>query len=266
MKVRDIVKAVEEFAPFDVQKPGDNTGLQIGSLDQEVHGIMLGFDCTPELVDEAVAAGCDMIINHHPLLYHPARSINPDDPTGAAVCKAIRGGVTVYAAHTSADRVIAGVSGAMARKLGLTGIRILDPEGQRRDVSGESYGFGAIGDLPAALDPMEALELVKKTFGTAVVRHSRPIQGKVRTIAMCGGSGSSLIEAARAAGAQLYICGDISYHYFFTPDDIMIADIGHFESEVEIVRVFDALLRKKFPNFAVRISGSINDSNPIYYL
>jgi putative NIF3 family GTP cyclohydrolase 1 type 2 len=83
---------------------------------------------------------------------------------------------------------------------------------------------------------------------------------------MCGGSGSSLIEAARKAGAQLYLCGDISYHHFFTPDDILLMDIGHFESEVEIVDILYSLLRKNFPTFAVRISNALKDSNPIQYL
>lgn len=265
MKVRDVIRAVEAFAPFDAQKPGDNTGLQIGSPDQEVHGILLGFDCTPELVDEAVRRGCDMIINHHPLLYHPVRSVGPDDPTGAAIWRAVRAGVAVYAAHTSADRVIAGVSGAMARRLGLQHVRILAPEGVRSDVPGESIGFGVVGDLPQALSAREAIELVKECFGLRVMRTSRPVDIPVRTLAMCGGSGSSLIDAARAAGAQLYLCGDISYHYFFTPADFMLADIGHFESEVEIVEVFLTVLRKNFPNFAIHISDNIKNSNPVYY-
>ena len=74
------------------------------------------------------------------------------------------------------------------------------------------------------------------------------------------------MEAARAAGAQLYLCGDISYHHFFTPPGFMLMDIGHFESEVEIVDILFSLLRKKFPTFAVRVSNTLKDSNPIQYL
>ena len=81
---------------------------------------------------------------------------------------------------------------------------------------------------------------------------------------MCGGSGGSLIGAARAAGAQLYISGDISYHNFFTPEGFMIMDIGHYESEIEIVDILFSLIKKNFPTFAVRITQNMQ-SNPIYY-
>lgn len=254
MKVRDIVSVIEGFAPLGLQEPKDNTGLQIGSPEQEVHGVMIGFDCTAGLVKEAAEAGCDMILTHHPLLYHPLRNVDPADPTAGAVIEAVRRGIAVYSAHTSADKAEGGVSYAMAAKLGLKDVRALIPG-----------GFGAVGELPEPLDAQQALALVKKTFGIPVLRASKPISGKVTTIAMCGGSGSSLIDDARAAGAQLYICGDISYHYFFMPEGFMVADVGHFESEVGIVDVFFTLLRKNFPTFAVRVSASIDNSNPIYY-
>lgn len=254
MKVKDIVAAVEEFAPFGLQEAKDNTGLQIGSPEQEVHGVMIGFDCTAELVKEASEAGCDMILTHHPLLYHPLRSVDPADPTGGAVIEAVRRGVAVYSAHTSADKAEGGVSYAMAERLGLKNVRALVPG-----------SFGAIGDLPEPLPSADALALVKKTFGIPVLRTSKPIEGDVTTIAMCGGSGTSLIDAARAEGAQLYICGDISYHFFFMPEGFMVADVGHFESEVGITEVFFNLLRKKFPTFAVRVSANIDRNNPIYY-
>ena len=82
---------------------------------------------------------------------------------------------------------------------------------------------------------------------------------------MCGGSGGSLIEKAMFQGAQAYICGDISYHHFFTPKNFMVIDIGHYEGEVEIVDILFSLLKKNFPNFAVRISGKLAASNPVYY-
>lgn len=254
MKVRDIVSAIESFAPFALQEPEDNTGLQVGSPDQEVHGVMIGFDCTAELVKEAAAAGCDMILTHHPLLYHPLRSVDPADPAAGAVIEAVKRGTAVYSAHTSADKAEGGVSYAMAAKLGLKDVRALVPG-----------GFGVVGELPGPLDAGQALALVKKSFGIPVLRASKPISGKVTTVAMCGGSGTSLIGDARAAGAQLYICGDISYHYFFMPEGFMVADVGHFESEVGIVDVFFTILRKKFPTFAIRVSANISNSNPIYY-
>ena len=124
MKVKDIVEALEQFAPLSIQEGWDNSGLCIGAPEDEVHGVLVGFDCTPELVDEAVEKGCDMIVTHHPLIFHGLKRIQGGDPVTDAVIKAVRAGVAVYAAHTTADKVIAGVSGAMARRLALTDIAV----------------------------------------------------------------------------------------------------------------------------------------------
>jgi len=259
MKIKEITDIIEEFAPLSIQEEWDNSGLIVGSPSQEVHGVLLGFDCTPELVDEAIEKGLDLIVTHHPLIFRGIRHISPDDPVGLALIKAIGHGIAVYAAHTTADKVIGGVSGAMARKLGLADIRVLDPDGDRT-------GLGAIGTLPAPLSSEQAVALVKETFSLKLARCSKPVDCPVTTIAMCGGSGSSLIGTAMAQGAQLYISADISYHNFFTPEGFMIMDIGHFESEVEIVSILFSILRKKIPTFAIRISEDIEHSNPIYYL
>ena len=258
MKVKEISAAIEAFAPLSCQEDWDNSGLCIGSPEQEVHGVLIGFDCTPALVQEAAESGADMIVTHHPLIFGGIKKISPEDPVGLALMKAVSAGIAVYAAHTNADKVLAGVSGAMARRLGLTGIRILDEES-------DGSGLGAVGSLPRQMDSVKFIEYVKGKFGLKMLRSSRPIDIPVRKVALCGGSGSSLIEKAMESGAQAYICGDVSYHHFFTPDNFMILDIGHYEGEVEIVSILFSLLRKKFPNFAVRVSVNLAASNPVYY-
>ena len=110
----------------------------------------------------------------------------------------------------------------------------------------------------------EAIAYVKEKFGLTAVRVSKPV-ACVEKVAMCGGSGASEIDAARATGAQLYISGDISYHHFFTPEGFMVMDIGHFESEVDIVEILSKVIREKFPTFAVRISDNLGRSNPVRY-
>ena len=243
MTVRDIVEAIEQFAPLSIQEGWDNSGLCIGAPGDEVHGVLVGFDCTPELIDEAVEKGCDMVVTHHPLIFKGLKRIQGGDPVSDAVIKAVRAGVAVYAAHTTADKVIAGVSGAMARRLGLSDIAVMEDEG--------GYGLGAVGTLPHPMTGEEAIAYVKEKFGLQVVRASKPV-ARVEKVAMCGGAGGSEIDAARATGAQLYISGDVSYHNFFTPDGFMVLDIGHF-------------IREKFPTFAVRISDNLGRSNPVRY-
>ena len=257
MRVGDVTAALERFAPLSIQEGWDNSGLCIGSPEDEVHGVLLGFDCTKDLVEEAVEKGCDMVVTHHPLIFHGLKSIRSGDPVSDAVIAAVKNGVAVYAAHTTADKVIAGVSGAMARRLGLRDIAILEDEG--------GYGLGAVGTLPRPMTGEEAAAYVKERFGLQVLRCSRPVE-RVERVAMVGGSGASEIGAARAAGAQLYISGDISYHHFFTPDGFMVMDIGHFESEVDIVEILSEVIRENFPTFAVRISDSLGRSNPVRYV
>ena len=236
MKVKDITAAIEAFAPLNIQEGWDNSGLCIGAPEDEVHGVLVGFDCTAELIDEAVAAGCDMVVTHHPLIFRGLKRIQGGDPVSDAVIRAVKAGVAVYAAHTTADKVIAGVSGAMARRLGLQDVAIMEDEG----------GY------------------VKEKFGLQAVRTSKPV-ARVERVAVCGGSGASEVDTACATGAQLYISGDISYHRFFTPEGFMVMDIGHFESEVDIVDILCKVISEKFPTFAVRKSECLGRSNPVRY-
>jgi dinuclear metal center YbgI/SA1388 family protein len=256
-KVKDVVRVIEEFAPLSIQEGWDNSGLCVGSPEAPVKSVLLGLDCTPALVDEAIACGADMIVTHHPLIFSGLKKVTPEDQTGEAVIKAVKADISIYAAHTSADKVISGVSGAMAARLGLQNVAILDEDG-------DGTGLGVTGDLPHPLSAQEAISLVKEKFGLKVMKASRPVEGMISRVAMCGGSGGSLIKAAMASGAQLYISGDISYHNFFTREGFMIMDIGHYESEIEIVDILFSLLRKNFPTFAVRITQNIY-SNPIFY-
>ena len=257
LKVKDVTKIIEEFAPLSIQEKWDNSGLCVGSPEAPVSSVLFGLDCTPELVDEAIECGADMIVTHHPLIFSGLKKISPDDMIGEAVFKAIKAGISIYAAHTNADKVLAGVSGAMAAKLGLKNVEILSDEG-------EGTGLGVVGEFPEALTAEQALELVKERFGLKMVKTSKPVEGKITKVAMCGGSGGSLIGAAKASGAQLYLSGDISYHNFFTPEGFMLMDIGHYESEIEIVDILFSLVKKNFPTFAVRITQNMH-SNPIYY-
>ncbi len=257
MKVRDVTEVLEGFAELGIQEEWDNSGLCIGSPDMEVTGIMLGLDCTAELLREARAAGANMVVTHHPLIFRGLKRIRPGDPVSDAVAEAVRGDIAVYALHTPADKVIGGVSWQMALRLGLQDIEILDPEPG-------GVGLGAVGNLPHPVeDPEELIRLVKTTFEVEAVRCSAPVAG-VRRVAMCGGSGSDLIGRAMSSGAQLYISADFHYHHFFTPENFMIMDIGHHESEKYIVQTLFSLLQKNFPTFAVQISAG-QSRNPVIY-
>lgn len=128
----------------------------------------------------------------------------------------------------------------------------------------DQVGFGAIGDLDHAVEEKVFFQKIKEITGCGCIRHTRLLHRPVKKVAVCGGSGSFLLKSAIAAGADLFVSADFKYHQFQEADEnIVIADIGHYESEQFTKEVFFELLTKKFPNFAVRLSNV--STNPIKY-
>jgi len=121
-----------------------------------------------------------------------------------------------------------------------------------------------IGTLPEAKTEVEFLGQLKNTFKTGVIKHTALLNKKVTRVAVCGGSGSSLLQQAIAAKADFFISGDFKYHQFFDAENkIVIADIGHFESEQFTKELFYELLTKNFPTFAIHLSEVV--TNPVFY-
>ncbi|HIZ86207.1 MAG TPA: Nif3-like dinuclear metal center hexameric protein [Candidatus Coprenecus stercoravium] len=257
MKAGEIASVIEAFAPLRLQESWDNSGFCIGDGESEVHKALVGFDCTPELIDEAFRTGADMVITHHPLIFGGIKKISSATLTGRTVIKAIKGGVTVYACHTNMDKVVGGVSGNTASLIGLRDIEVLDSDE-------DGNGLGIIGTLPSPVPASEFLSGMKAALGLKLVRHSRLPLTPVRRVALCGGSGRQFISKAKEAGADVYVTADVSYHDFYAPDGMMVADIGHFESEAKIVDVICDIVREKIPNFAICIASESN-VNPVYY-
>ena len=128
----------------------------------------------------------------------------------------------------------------------------------------QDIGSGLVGELPETLTATDFLQLLKKSFDLTVIRHTPLIGKPIKKIALCGGAGSFLIGAAVASGADFYITGDIKYHEFFDANSrLVIADIGHYESEQFTINLLFNILREKFPNFAVLKTGV--HTNPVHY-
>ncbi len=126
-------------------------------------------------------------------------------------------------------------------------------------------GAGLVGDLEKEIDELDYLNILKDTFNCSVIRHTSLTGKKIKRVALCGGSGSFLLKNAISAGADIFISGDFKYHEFFDAENrILIADLGHFETEQYTKHIFYELITKKMPTFAVRISEI--KTNPINYL
>lgn len=262
MRARDVTSVIEEFAPAIHQEGWDNSGYCIGSPDQSVNGALLALDCTDEVVTEAIESGINMIITHHPLIFDGVKKISQESITGNIIIKAIKNDIVIYSAHTNLDKVFEGVSWRMAEKIGLVNMRVLDPDsdGSVRD---HEVGLGVIGELKESQRAVDFVERIKDLYGLSCVRTSPLKREFVSRIAMCGGSGKSLINKAKAEKADVYISGDIPYHEFFCEENFIVMDIGHYESEIDIVDSLYSLVTKKIPNFAVRIAKM--SYNPIHY-
>lgn len=129
----------------------------------------------------------------------------------------------------------------------------------------QEIGSGMIGELDHAEEPSKFLKRLKTSMDLKVIRHTRLLDQPVKRVAVCGGSGSFLLPEARKAGAQVFISADFKYHQFFDAEDqLIIADIGHYESEVFTIELLGEVLTKKFPTFAINFSRSV--TNPISYL
>lgn len=254
MKNRDIIAAIEEFAPLSLQESWDNSGWQLGNPDTDCTGVLLCVDVTGKILEEAAQQGCNLVVSHHPLIFKGVKSLTGRNRVERCVADALRRGISVYSSHTATDCAPGGVSWEMARRLKLHDIEGLDPS-----------GLGCIGNLSRPMGCLQLVELVKETFGCQAVRCSQPIDKEITKIGLCGGSAWEFLPEALARGAQAYITADCKLNQFLDyADDIFLIDAGHFETEQLTKDLFYHVISEKFPNFAVRKSNV--ERNPVHYL
>lgn len=257
-KISDITAYVETFAPLNLQEGFDNSGRQVGLFDIPCTGVLICVDVTEEIVDEAERLGCNLVISHHPLLFHATKKVLDRNRIDRVIRKAIKKDITLYCNHTSLDNAPdVGVSLVDAQMLGLHDIHSLIV---RDGISGP-----VIGTLEKPMTALEFIAHVKHTFSCDSVRASRfDDNSQISKVALCGGAGAEFITDAIAAGAQAYLTSDSRHNYFLDyTDDIMLFDIGHFDSEKCTKEIFYKIITEKFPNFAVYKSEI--EKNPIIY-
>lgn len=284
MKIKEITAAIERFAPLGWQASYDNAGLIVGRPDDEVHKVLLAVDVTEAVLDEAQREGCDLVVTHHPIVFHALKRFNSADSVQRCVERAIRCGIALYACHTNLDSAPGGMSWRLAGMLGIGNLTVLQPSATA--CATESYivsgvaasgcviaepaahcavGFGVVGELPETESTLGFLRRMQRLLGVKVVRHSDLASDEVRRVAVCTGAGASLIGDARRAGAELYITADLKYNDFMTPDKALtVADIGHFESEYCAIQLLFDILSENLCTFAVRKSEY--SLNPVNYL
>ena len=285
MKIREVVDALEHYAPLPLQEGYDNAGLQVGLTEAvEMSGALLCLDVTEAVVDEAVQKGCNLIVSHHPLIFRKLSRISDENYVQRTVRRAIKNDVTIVSMHTNMDAAAGGVNFKIAEKLGLKNVQFF---GGEKEVDGVKGGSGVIGEISDE-DILKAAQagrlsdevkkhfaegiaaddlvlLLRERFGVECVQCNQLLRRPIRKVALCGGSGAFLLGDAIAAGADAFITGEMSYHeYFGHEQEIQICVIGHYQSEQFTSEIFRSIILSHFPDAKCCIS-EIN-TNPIIYL
>ena len=261
MKVKEVLCALEQFAPLPLQESWDNAGLQVGLTEAEVSGALLCLDVTERIIDEAVEKGCNLVVSHHPLLFRGLKTIADLNDVQRTVRRAIKNDVCVVSMHTNMDNARGGVNYKMAEKLGLQGVEFL----AGKVVDGVACGSGVIGELSEPLVSCDFVLKVKKVFGVECAMTNELLRRKVSRVAICGGAGDFLLDEAIANGADAFITGEMHYHQYFGYEQrVQICVIGHYQSEQFTTEVFRDIIGERCPDVRTEIAETC--TNPILYL
>jgi dinuclear metal center YbgI/SA1388 family protein len=253
--VAEIVKLMNQLAPPWLAQEWDNVGLQIGDPRLPVRRIWVALDPSLEVVKAACENKVDLLITHHPLIFRSLKSIDFDTPGGSIIQMASKHQLSIFSAHSNLDIVRDGVNDVLAKRLELKHLEILQPvkveERFKDDIflldSGElEHGIGRIGSLAKTRNLKSLALMVKEKLKLNFVKVTGNPEQKVTQVAICSGSGSSLMQTFIASDAQVYISGDIHYHDARDAESANrgIIDIGHFPSEHLMVEALAHQLEK----------------------
>jgi dinuclear metal center YbgI/SA1388 family protein len=257
VKIKEVLSALEGFAPLPLQEDWDNAGLQIGLTETEVSGALLCLDVNEAIVDEAIRKGCNLIVSHHPLLFRGLKQISGANYVERTVMRALEHHITVISMHTNMDNAQGGVNFKIAEKLGLQHVRFGGEQAT-------DHGSWVIGELsePEAADDF-VIE-VKKAFDVECAMCNQLLRRPIRTVAICGGAGDFLLDEVIAAGADAFITGEMHYHvYFGHEQEIQICVIGHYQSEQFTSEIFQQIIHAQCPDVKTFIAET--NTNAIVY-
>lgn len=245
LTLREITDIIESAAPLKWQEAWDNSGLQVGQSDTEIKSVLLTVDVTETVLQEALERGCNLVVSHHPLLFHGLKHLTGHTTVERCVAFALRHDIAVYSAHTTIDSYLNGVSGRMAEKCGLNTYQILAPASQDAP-----YGLGVTGMLEQPQDFMEWLRKVKTAFLTPMLRYVPPKGRMIQKLALCGGAGGEFIGEAVRQGADVYVSADMRYHDMqAAAGQIGLVDMDHWVSEQFVRDVMQEMLSPFVPAF-----------------
>lgn len=222
--VGEILNWLEELAPLALAEEWDNVGLLAGRRGQTVNRVLCALDLTPSVLTEATEVGAELILTHHPILFRGRKNLCEEDAEGRLLCGLVRSGKALIAMHTNLDNAHPGVNDALAVRLGLS------------EVQGLEHGLCA-GTLPSPTPLKTLAAQVEEALGGAVRMYGDG-ERKVSRIAVLGGSGGSFWPEAAAAGAEVYLTGEMGHHHALDAlgEGLCALECGHAATETPAVQ------------------------------
>lgn len=245
----DIKKALEDFAPAYLAEDFDNVGLLVGESTKEVKTVLLALDADENTADEAVRAGADMIVSHHPVIFNAEKSVTDKTPLGRTLIKLISNSIAVCSVHTNMDKAEGGLNDLMVKKLGL----MVDHE----------YIHDADKCMRVCRADTTLSKLclkLKSEYDLDFVRCTGNPDRRIKRVGLCTGGGRSMTDDVIASGCDVYISGDLHYadirKLVFAGVDFI--EIGHFNSEVCVTQIFKSIINKAYPEIRTIISKEMD--------
>lgn len=232
MTIDKIYEFLNEKFPVDKALEYDNPGFLIGDKTADIKSAVLALDCTDSAIDTAIENGANLIITHHPVIFKGIKSIKKDD----IVYRLIENGISVISMHTNLDTCKDGVNDALADALELKNVETL--------IASDGLTYRK-GELMGEVNSNDFAAFVGKKLDTAVKYVG---EGKVKTVAVCGGSGADLLYECKSNGCDAFITSEVKHHQFLDAEKmgLTIIDAGHFPTEDTVIEPLCALLSEKF--------------------
>ncbi|MDR1953477.1 MAG: Nif3-like dinuclear metal center hexameric protein [Clostridiales Family XIII bacterium] len=269
IKTTKLIAAIEDFAPLQLQESWDNSGWQINPGREETARILVALEIINPVIEEAKRLRADFILTHHPLLFVPVKRIDYGDITGGYVASLISAGIGVYSAHTSFDAAPGGMNDSLAELIGLVNVVPFPPIGEivAMDVLPGDGGhelktqIARAGEFETPMTFRDVCRRVERVLG---------MKGRLKTVgdpdtliekvALCGGGGGDLVEAAIKSDCRLYITSDVKHHQaqWAKERGLCLIDGGHDGTEKHFITVAAKYLRETLGENAEVIETAVS--------
>ena len=255
IRLQDVVTFLREFAPQELAEDWDNVGLLIGDPADEVRSVLTCLTLTPNVADEAISRGVQLIVTHHPVLFRPVQRLTAETSEGRMLLSLIRSGISVYSPHTSYDSAADGINAQWARLFDLRDIRPLRPSVALASET-QPVGSGRCGTLPSAMTLRDLIERIKPVLRVSTVQFVGNLDRQITKLGIACGAAAEFLQDAAKLGCEALLTGEARFHSCLEAEAANIALIlpGHFATERPAMEQLANVLRSRFAKLVVEAS------------